>query len=109
MCACRSICSSVLSRSVHEEYPDLRLLSVALPAQGAGPQKEEGARSGLNTGHHQCKVPAGQDSNNPLVPWDYVSVGVGWLVVLALVSAAVVYLLVGTLAVPPFGKVGLLS
>jgi hypothetical protein len=43
------------------------------------------------------------------VPWDYVSVGVGWLVVLALVSAAVVYLLVGTLAVPPFGKVGLLS
>ena len=53
-------------------------------------------------------MPAGQDSNNPLVPWDYEFVGVGWLVILALVSVAVVYLLVGTLAVPPFGKVGLL-
>jgi hypothetical protein len=52
---------------------------------------------------------AGEDSNNPLVPWDYDFVGVGWLVVLALASVAVLYLFVGTLAVPPFGKVGLFT
>lgn len=44
------------------------------------------------------------DSTHPPVPWDY-DLGVGWLVVVAVVGLLLFYLLVGTLAVPPFGKV----
>ena len=78
------------------------------PAQGTDPLKIEAARSGINTGHHQCKAPDGDDWNHPLVPWDYdldYDPGVGWLVVVAVVGLLLFYLLVGTLAVPPFGKV----
>ena len=77
---------------------------VAAHASGAESVKVDGASSGINTGHHQCKAPQGTDPTHPSVPFDY-DLGPGWYVVAAIVSIAWVYLLVGTLLVPERGQV----
>ena len=68
--------------------------------------KTEGARSGTNSGHHQCTAPQGVDPTHPDVPFDY-DVAVGWYVAAAIICVASVYIIVGTLIIPEQGQVRL--
>ena len=57
-----------------------------------------GARSGTNSGGHNCPPPADVDPNHPPVPflYDLEQAGPGWAIVGGLLCCAVLYLLVGT-------------